>query len=296
MGVSKFKPTRQLDRGRGGRFYSTPDGDFPSVTNILSCIGKPALINWAASEERKYVLEAAGNLYVDCPASPKMSRAGFIASLVTRLGYEKAAEKKKREAAEIGSEVHALVERNLRKAIGQVVGPEIPMSPQAAIAYGQWEAWSGLVNLEPLWIEQSVYSKVFGYAGTMDFSCYLTLPSERESIKAAFTMPSDMSLEAFFQQHAGQRVLVVADIKSSKKIYMEARLQISAYGAALQEMGHGRPDMGMVVRLPKEEGHGFEVVPILNMDDEFKVFLHVMELWKRQQAFDKESGWLKESA
>jgi hypothetical protein len=74
-------------------------------------------------------------------------------------------------------------------------------------------------------------------------------------------------------------------------------LQVAAYGAALQEMGHERCDMGLILRLPKAESDpGFEAVPILNMDEEFATFLHVMELWKRVQAFDKERGWLKESA
>lgn len=296
--MSRSRPApKRRDGGRAGRFYDTPDGaSRPSVTNILSCVGKPALLHWMANKEREMVVEAAAGLYEDAPATPKMSRMGFITTLKSRLSQEKAGEKLKREAADIGSEVHALVERELRKALGQVVGPEVPISPQAAIAYAQWEAWSGLVDLQPRNIEETVWSSVYDYAGTLDMCCYFRVPEERESVKMAFSLPNDLSLEAFFQKHKGERVLAVADLKTSKSVYLEARLQVAAYGAALQEMGHGRPDMGMIIRLPKEEGQGFEVVPVLNMDEEFACFLHVYELWKRQQEYDKQTGWLKESA
>ena len=46
--------TKQLNTP-SGRFYQVDDETYPSVTHILSCIGKPALINWAANTERTLV-------------------------------------------------------------------------------------------------------------------------------------------------------------------------------------------------------------------------------------------------
>lgn len=285
---------KRISRERAGRFYETPAGEFPSVTNILGVIGKPALLNWMAAREREYVSEAAADLWEDAPANPKMTRLAFLASLKTRLSAVKAGDKLKEEAAEIGTQVHALVEWNLRKQLGQLPGPEPRITPAASLAFAEFEKWRALVNLEPVFIEQTVFSEVFGYAGSLDLAGYITVPNDRERVKAAFRCPSDLALEAFYQQHKGERVFFTGDIKTGKSVYMEARLQIAAYAQALQEMGHQRSELGVVIRLPKvETDPGFEVVPVLNLDEEHSVFLHVMELFKRVQAHDKERGWIK---
>src|SRR5260370_823910 len=52
---------------RSGRFYHIEGDDDPyvSVTHALSCIAKPALINWAANQERSLVMDASADLYQD---------------------------------------------------------------------------------------------------------------------------------------------------------------------------------------------------------------------------------------
>lgn len=288
---------KRISRERAGRYYETPDGTYPSVTNILGVVGKPALLNWMASREREYVMDAAADLFMDAPATPRMSRLAFLSTLKTRLSAAKAGDKLKEKAAEIGTAVHALVEWNLRKSIGQEPGPAPQINPAATLAYAAFEEWRGLVKLEPVYIEQTVWSSVFEYAGTLDLAAYITIPEDRELVKKAFRCPSDLSLEAFYQQHKGERVFFTGDIKSGKKIYLEARFQVAAYAAALQEMGHQRSEFGLVIRLPKvETDPGFEVAPILNLDEEFAVFLHVSELFARIQEFEKETGWIKEEA
>src|SRR5262245_49910510 len=96
----------------------------PSVTNILSVIGKPALVNWAANQERALVIEAAAALWEDVPTEKKMSRPAYVATLTERLGKQRAHQRALTRAGEIGSEVHALIEWNLRKEAGQKVGPQ----------------------------------------------------------------------------------------------------------------------------------------------------------------------------
>ena len=107
---------RRVETDRRGRFYALPDGEkFPSVTNILSVIAKPALVNWAANAERELVMRAAALLYEDLPTQgPKMGRLAFMETLKRRLGAEKAHQKELAKACEIGSEAHALIEWNLR--------------------------------------------------------------------------------------------------------------------------------------------------------------------------------------
>jgi hypothetical protein len=93
-----------------GRFYEVEGETYPSVTTILSVIGKPALVPWASKVERNMVLETSADLYEDLHGTPKMSRAPWLATMQNRLGKQKAAQKELERAGEIGSQVHALVE------------------------------------------------------------------------------------------------------------------------------------------------------------------------------------------
>jgi len=254
-----------------GRFYELPDGrKYPSVTNILSCIGKPALINWAAKEERLMVIEAATNLYDDAPASPKMSRLAFSTTLETRLGKEKAHRKKLREAADIGTQAHAWIEWTLRKELGQVVNGEPILTDRSAYAVAQWVKWRETVNLEPIFIEQTVYSDTNEFAGTLDLGANLTW--------------------------LGRRLKTVLDWKTGKSIYWEALLQNTAYAHAIVEMKQwAELPAGLIVRLPK-----VETDPPFDPADPASVFwisperqaklmphfLHVRGTWQAQQDLD----------
>lgn len=294
--VAAFRPVKRTSHDRAGRRYSTPDGEFWSVTTILGSGGpaKPALIAWAANEERKYMTEAAADLYMDLPTGPKMSRPAYIETLRKRLSAEKAADKKKREAAEIGSAVHKMIECQLRRELGQVVpSDEEPyLNDAAAFAFSQWQVWKDLVKLEPLWLEFTVWSKVFGYAGTLDLANYLTIPTDRELVKQAFRCPSDLSLEAFYQKFQGQRVFAVSDFKVTKNVYIEALFQVPAYAHAYQEMGHGIADLGIILRLPKEPGDKFEAVPILDLDYYFRGFTHILEIFKFVREYEVAKGYV----
>jgi hypothetical protein len=240
-----------------GRFYETPDGKFPSVTNILNVIGKPALINWAATEERKLVMEVAAELYQDAPPA-KMTKAAWITTMETRLGKEKAHSRLLRKACDIGSQVHAMIEYTLRVKLCQKVPSPEGLSSKAAWAFGVYERWAESVNLTPIYIEQTVYSKTYGYAGTMDLFCEID----------------------------GRATVV--DFKTGKAVYPEAHLQNAAYRFALREMGHGDAIQGIILRLPKNETDPEpEAVHADNEEESLEAFLHAKRLWEWTQAKDK---------
>lgn len=235
----------------------------PSVTTILGAVGKPALINWAAKVEREMVLRAAADLWEDIPniatIATKMSRMAYLSTLEQRLGKEKANVKFRNKAADIGSEIHAMVEWTLRRELKQEVGPGPKLSDKALWGFMAWEDWRKQANLVPLAIEQTVWSTKYGYAGTMDLYCELDLPT-------------------------GKRGRVVSDWKSGKGIYNEASLQNAAYVQALIEMGHAEhPIHGLIVRVPKvETDPKFETkfIPAGDQAALLRVFLNVLELWK----------------
>jgi hypothetical protein len=206
--------------GRTSRRYRIPgtDEEYDSVTSILSTIGKPALISWAANQERALVMEAAANLNEDLPVgAPRMSRLAYLATLQARLGKEKAHQKELARGAEIGSQAHGYIEWTLRRERGEAVGPEPRMSDKALWAFMVWQDWQAMVKLRPLALEQVVWSTTHRYAGTLDVLAEITLPGQPGPVP------------------------VVGDIKTGKAVYPEALLQVSAYTAALREMEHAPP-------------------------------------------------------
>src|SRR3990167_4147188 len=266
-GVTAKRHTVDQGYGRTSRQYQTPDGErYDSVTSILSVVGKPALINWAANTERALVIEAASNLWEDIPINgKKMSRTAYVATLTERIGKQKAHQKELAKAADIGSQVHALIEWNLRRELGQIVGPEPTVQDKAAWAFMSYEDWRKATKLVPVAIEQVVWSTQHRYAGTMDLF-------------------ADVLIEPYGSCH------VVLDWKTGKGIYPEALLQNAAYVQALIEMGHAAPPVhGAVVRLPKVETDPEFEVRIITPEEQvelFKVFVNVKALWDWSQAIE----------
>lgn len=219
------KPVKKTTGKWGGRTYTTPEGKiYPSVTTILNVIAKPALVNWAAKTERELTIEAAANLYEDLPVNGgKMSRPAYINTLTNRIGKTKAYQKEVSRSQEIGSQVHALVEWNLRKELGQVVGPEPVLSHDGATwSFMVYEEWRKTHHFAPTHIEQVVWSDTYGYAGTMDWVAGV------------------------------DGITSVGEWKTAKACYPEHLLQVVAYIMALIEMGHATaPIQGYVVRFPK---------------------------------------------
>jgi hypothetical protein len=245
---------------RAGRFYEIDDcGTLPSVTTILSVIGKPALMAWAAKVEREMVTKVSADLYEDVAKTPSMTRAGWLISLETRLGKEKAHAKELAKAGEIGSQVHELIEWTLKGELCYDAGPSPRISDKAQWAFMAWEDWRRAVKLKPIAVEQVIWSSKYGYAGTLD------LLAEVEG------------------------VLTVVDWKTGKAVYGEAHLQNAAYRQAIREMGHGDPKQGLIVRLPKvETDPNFEVVAAKPENLQFPKFLDAMSVWKWAQEIEEE--------
>src|SRR3990170_3101551 len=231
-----------------GRFYTIAEGvQLPSVTTILNVVGKPALVQWAAKEERTMVSAVAADL----AKTPPMSRTAYLTTLTDRLGKQRANQKLLAKASEIGSQVHAMAEWNFRRALGQKVGPEPKIEDRAQWGYMALEDWASSVKFKPLKIEQTVWSTTHGYAGTMDL---LALVND---------------------------VPTLVDFKTGKAIYGEAHLQNVAYQVAYNEMGHEpQAQAGLIVRLPKvETDPAFETAVVPPVAELFPVFQAAHRLW-----------------
>jgi len=280
-------PTRSPSRilrtdGRSGRFYDITHADgttarYPSVTTILGAIAKPALVPWAAREERLAVSEAAADFYAETAGHAQLPRATYLLALEQRLGKTKAHLKVLAKAAEIGTAAHAAVEHALRVQLGQRVGPEPVLSDPALWAFMAWQDFAREVDLQPRAVEQVVYSRSHAYAGTLDHVATLNARALLARLERQQAVASDLA----DWLRARETVTACVDVKTGKAIYpTEAFLQSVAYTRALAEMGHGRVDGGLIVRLPKiTTDPGFEVAVVPPARDLFPTFLAVRQLW-----------------
>jgi hypothetical protein len=234
---------------------------YPSVTTILSCIGKPALVNWAAKVEREMVIEEAYRMAVATYGEKLMPQESWKLTLNTRLGETKASQKELSKAGEIGTTVHHAIENEINLRMGLPFKQEVSLvNPAVRMAFGHWQEWAKSVDLEPIASEQVIWSHKYKYAGTLDLLAKVN----------------------------GR--LSVIDWKTSKAIYSESHLQNAAYRAAVREMGHGSPECGYIVRLPKVlTDPSFEAVKADDEAQTMETFLHVKALWEWLE--EKQSAW-----
>ena len=178
-----------------------------------------------------------------------------LAAVAEAVTGVKAADREKQKAAAIGTAVHAGIEWELRRQLGEDAGPA-PHLPEAAVwAVESWKDWARSVTLEPLAIERTVYCLACGYAGTLDL----------------------------YAQIKG--VLTVLDWKSGKAIYPEAFLQNLPYRHAATRAGLPSTQ-GLIVRLPKHlEDPAWEVMPVPAMLT-LKDFLAALRFWRWQRAMN----------
>jgi hypothetical protein len=253
----------QLNSAEFGRFYQVEGlvEPVPSVTHVLSCLGKPALMNWAASEERKLIVDAAADLYQDAHGTPLMLRAVYTDTLLKRVTKVKAHQKALAKAGEVGTQVHNMAEWFLRKRMGQEVGPEPPLSPEAAVAFTHFQNWIAETHLRVGFLETPVWSTKYGYAGTMDVYGWVG--------------------------EGKNPTPVVIDFKTSGALYPEYHLQVAAYIAALREMKCGYAKTGFLVRFPKKPTDTFEVQEVTDWRARFAEFKKVRAMFSVWYAWER---------
>jgi hypothetical protein len=291
--TQRSTPRITRNDGKIGRFYTITDPEtgatvkYPSVTTILNVINKPALLGWASKEERLATSEAAAELYAELYGRQQLPRSMYLLALEQRLGKTKAHTKALAKAADIGSAAHAWVEWFLKRELGIRVGPEPELSDEAMSAAVAFDDWRKAVGLEPLHVEQTVWSRTHKYAGTLDLVARLRAPALLALLRQQG--PVDAPMAAWLE--ARETVTACIDFKTGKAIYpTEAFLQSSAYQQALIEMGHGRPDGGLIVRLPKTTTDPqFEVRVVPNARKLFPTFLACRSLW--DWSFENEQAY-----
>jgi hypothetical protein len=273
---------------RDARHRYTFDGQrISGVTTINGAcgLGKEGLIWWAADEELTAAAGVARRLLTvgdasvsaalsdprficpkakcgrvfaqpsTCPDCGKVALSAFEVAFRAAAGTERANKKQKREAGEIGTDVHTLIEWFLRRGMGETA-PRPTVREEAEFVYAGFEEWAKGTSFTPLVLEFYVVHGIEPwYGGTVDL---LALVDGR---------------------------LAVVDWKSGKKgtIYPEHKLQNIGYrravswmtGIPIEEIG------GLLVSLPRDGG---AITPHPVKDDPARLWtvfqgVHALHSW-----------------
>lgn len=288
------KPTGRRDTKRG-RFYDFENGKaYPSVTTILGVLNKPALIGWAAKEERK-LLEIAFKQQFDELREvmgdhlASLTGSEFVEGAFTRIGAARAHTRVLREAADIGTQVHKAIEHDILAMLGkQELQAPTFTSPKAEESWKKYLAWKASVRMVPLSTEAQIVSHVHRYAGTEDIRLRIWPRLEDPlwgvvgrraptAVKPKDPRNGPYSDGGYIQilDPSFEGLVVTGDFKTGKGVYGEMFLQNGAYRLAEREMGiEPESDAGIIIRLPKnEDDPDFEVVAVPPLEETVPTFL-----------------------
>lgn len=213
------------------------------VTSVLGVIAKPALIGWSAKMVTEWINE-------NCPTND----SGVFQVTKADLEIAKNAHrKKKEEAGDVGTDVHALCEEQIKMAIATNQGyltllkmPENPMVQKFIV-------WAVENQVQFLASEKKMYSREMWVAGTCDFTAKI-----------------------------GDK-LYMGDIKTSSGIYgREYFFQCAGYILMAEEHGE-KFDASIIVRLGKDGS--FETKESHDLDTDKKGFKSALDLFKALETF-----------
>jgi len=237
-------------------YYADPEGEkqYTGVTTILGVIAKPALIQWAANEGVTAAIARARA--ISKLGLPLTETLALIDATYDEARY--AHRKKKEDAAEKGTDLHALVEEYVRRWIGgEHLWPDIPDKFKPIEAFIVWARQN---EIRFIATEQRLYSKELWIAGTCDL---------------------------IFEKD-GKRY--IGDIKTYKKLWDRVPLiQCAGYGIMWEEM-FGEYDKTAnlsnaidgycVIRIKDND---FEVQWALEPETDRKAFLAAVTLYRALQ-------------
>lgn len=209
--------------------YQTPDGPMFGTTRVLKVLGLSTepLIRWASGVEKSAALEACAGLWAS--ASAFQSGQDFAKAVEAAMGTARQHQKQMQKAAEIGTAVHAAVHDYLS---GRDL---LDLQAPAYTAFKGFLSWWKESGLKAIRMEQPVWDKQDGYAGTIDLVA----------------------------EHP-EKGLGVIDFKTSKSVYDDHHLQVSAYLHASRNFADVK--WAQIVRLPKTASDpGFEVKDLGSM-------------------------------
>lgn len=159
-------------------------------------------------------------------------------------------------AAEAGTIAHALVELHLRgkderEAVPAGTDPDV--EKKARTAYGAFLEFEAECGLKVLEVEKALVSEAHKFGGCIDIA----------SIK---------------------NKIAIVDVKTSRDVYPDHRIQLAAYGRLWNEnYPERRIEAYYIIQLGKNDGSfAYHYYP--NLDDEWEAFLLLLRLYQLKKA------------
>lgn len=250
-----------LDRRHCYRMGKQP---VPGVTTVIKTMDAPQLDAW------KVRVQVEGTARAAHGAPPQFGEPeeAYVARLVALAKDQFEHERIASAAADLGAQVHALIEHAVRTQLGQPF-PEPQATDEALFIFAGWREWAKRVNLEPLMAEGRIHHNLgwSGYCGTFDL----------------------------LAQVDGRPAIL--DWKPQARVYPERRLQSAAYRMALHAMGWP-PLAGYIVAMPHDGGEP-EAVPLEDGDalqETFEAFCACLRLYRWNQSVKREERASTEAA
>jgi hypothetical protein len=152
------------------------------------------------------------------------------------------------DKADIGTLAHEMILCHLKKKTPDTSfysQNQIDLAETCFLKYLDWEKGK---SIEPILLEEPRISEAFQYGGTIDNYCLLN------------------------------GVYTLIDYKTSKAIYDEYFMQVTAYNWLLIEYGFLADDI-LILRIGRDETEGFEVRKIDNPNKYFEIFKACLSIY-----------------
>lgn len=216
-----------------------------SVTGATGILDKPALLPWACKEMEKSLLGAL-ELGDIGPEEIKTAKTAW------RVNRDASADK--------GTIIHDVASQYILFKLGKIKKlPVVPKDPEIKNAYLAFRDWETTHNVKFIATEQLVYSKKYGFVGTLD--CIAIVDGE----------------------------FSLVDFKSGNGSYWDHVLQVSGYGIAYEEDNVKKFENNWIVRFGRDtaefQAKSFKTAAKLKKG--FLSALYLKQIQKETQALIK---------
>lgn len=159
----------------------------------------------------------------------------------------------KEQAADSGKAVHKWCEEHIKG-----LNPDMPTDSKILNGVTAFLEWKLEHGVEFVSSERIIFSQKYKYCGQMDAEAIID----------------------------GKRCVI--DFKTSSGFYNDMRYQVAAYQMAAMEEGTTYEDERIIVRFDKQTGQ-FEVKRLDNLAKDFKAFLSLFQVYKRERELSKKT-------
>jgi len=153
------------------------------------------------------------------------------------------------DLASIGTLTHSMIEGHLMASPPDLSEYSPDEITKAKVAFEKYLKWEKEQKLEPILIEKLLVSELFQFGGQIDLYAKLN----------------------------GKRCLI--DFKTCKTIYPEHMYQLAAYQSLLIENGFA-VNSALILRVGRDESEGFEVKEAGDLQKDWQIFEHALEIYK----------------